>query len=241
MGKAGFILCFILCILHFVYSPDAPVFEKIRSCTVQKRLEITASSLFCTLLMEYFAGDMSCPKTARQAASTMRVAITSTPVSAASARITAPIRTGVAVRTDRRARPPPFQHSRLQAGQPQLAGNGSPRDAADDQYIILHISLHPPGSLLSAMQLHKNLPDAGRAPSGRSRSVLFLFYRPASPRHRQALPPDSVTDFLNVSHPHKQWHSVARRDITDPGRPSRMIPEAAGIRRFYRTMAGLKA
>nr|AMK55453.1 hypothetical protein AALO17_23190 [Faecalibaculum rodentium] len=126
---------------------------------------------------------MSCPKTARQTVSTMRVAITFTPVSAASARTTSPICTGACIRTDRRARPP----------------------------------------------------------SGRSRSVLFLFYRPASSGHRQALPPDSVTDFLNVSCPHKQWHSVARRDITDPGRPSRMIPEAAGIRRFYRTMAGLKA
>ena len=181
---------------------------------------------------------MSCPKTARQAASTMRVAITSTPVSAASARITAPIRTGVAVRTDRRARPTPFQHSRLQAGQPQLAGNGTPRDAADDQYIILRISLHPPdpadSSGLFFLQhcFIKNCRMQGAAPSGRSRSVLFLFYRPASPGHWQALPPDSVTDFLNVSHPHKQWHSVARRDITDPGRPSRMIPEAAGIRRF---------
>ncbi len=241
MGKAGFILCFILCILHFVYSPDAPVFAEIRSCTVQKRLEITASSLFCTLLMEYFAGDLSCPKTACQAASTLRAANTSTPVSAGSARITAPIRSGVAVRTDRRARTTSFQHSRLQAGQPQLTGNGTPRDAADDQYIILLISLHPPGLFFLQCSFIKNCRMQGAAPSGRSRSVLFLFYRPPSPGHRQALPPDSVTDFLNVSHPHKQWHSVARRGITDPGRPSRMIPEAAGIRRFYRTMAGLKA
>lgn len=111
---------------------------------MKKRLEITASSLFCTLLMECFAGDLSCPKTACQVAFTMRVGNTSTPVSAASARITAPIRSGVAVRTDRRAHTTSFQHSRLQASQPQLAGNGTPRDAADDQYIILRISLHPP-------------------------------------------------------------------------------------------------
>ena len=99
----------------------------------------------------------------------------------------------------------------------------------------------PPGLFFLQHCFIKNCRMQGAAPSGRSRSVLFLFYRPASSGHRQALPPDSVTDFLNVSCPHKQWHSVARRDITDPGRPSRMIPEAAGIRRFYRTMAGLKA
>lgn len=192
--------------------------------------------------MEYLACDMSCPKTARQTVSTMRVAITSTRVSAASARITAPIHPGFCcIRTDRGARTTSFQHSRLQAGQPQLAGNGTPRDAADDQYIILHISLHPPGLFFLQHCFIKNCRMQGAALSGRSRSVLFLFYRPASSGHRQALPPDSLTDFLNVSRPHKQWHSVARGDITDPGRPSRMIPEAAGIRRFYRTMAGLKA
>lgn len=53
----------------------------------------------------------------------------------------------------------------------------------------------------------KNCRMQGAAPSGRSRSALFLFYRPASPGHRQALPPDSVRDFLDVSHPHKQWHA----------------------------------
>ncbi len=128
-----------------------------------------------------------------QAASTMRVGNTSTPVSAGSARITAPIRTGVAVRTDRRARTTSFQHSRLQAGQPQLTGNGTPRDAADDQYIILLISLHPPGSLLSAMQLHKKLPDAGRGPIRQKQISSFSFLSSGITR-TQASPAAGLSD-----------------------------------------------
>ncbi len=196
---------------------------------------------FLSRLMEYLACNMSCPKTARQTVSTMRVAITFTPVSAASARTTSPICTGACIRTDRNARTTSFQPSRLQAGQPQLAGNGTP---VTPPMISTSYSISrsiPPGLFFLQCSFIKNCRMQGAAPSGRSRSVLFLFYRPASPGHRQALPPDSLTDFLNVSRPHKQWHSVARRDITDPGRPARIIPEAAGIRRFYRTMAGLKA
>lgn len=102
-------------------------------------------------------------------------------------------------------------------------------------------TLPGPGSLLSAMQLHKKLPDAGRGPIRQKQISSFSFLSSGLTR-TPASPAAGFSDsFLNVSHPHKQWHSLARRDITDPGRPARMIPEAAGIGRFYRTMAGLKA
>ena len=191
--------------------------------------------------MEYFAGDLSCPKTACQAASTMRVANTSTPVAAGSARITAPIRSGVAVRTDRRARTTSFQHSRLQAGQPQLAGNGSPRDAADDQYIILHISLHPPGSLLSAMQLHKKLPDAGRGPIRQKQISSFSFLSSGLTR-TLASPAAGFSDRFSECVSPSQ--AVAFRCTPGYHRSGQTIPDDPGSCRhppFYRTMAGLKA
>lgn len=102
-------------------------------------------------------------------------------------------------------------------------------------------TLRGPGSLLSAMQLHKKLPDAGRGPIRQKQISSFSFLSSGLTR-TQASPAAGFSDRFSECVSPSQ--AVAFPCTTGYHRSGQTIPDDPGSCRhppFYRTMAGLKA